>query len=399
MSGGTLLLIRVLLVVAVWIALGWALVRWGSWRAFVAGQAIIVSALWTSIWLYSHRATPQRPACALPVQVGELGSICGYQNPEDLDVVPSRNILIASEERSGGRLMGLELDHLETGPFALWPRDDDTGSGKGDAGHVGDPNCAGPPDASTFYPHGISVADLSKTTGAARIAVVAHTGRETIQFFDMNADGPARLTWRGCIFYPELTTGNDVALFTDGSLVATNYTPVGGAEGAGYRLRGGFGFDTGDVLAWSQEGGWTHVPNTNGAMPNGIVGARDESAFYFADAGGWRVAIVPHREGNVERARVRVGGAPNNLTVTSVGTVLATVVTFSGDVPLLCAVGGRECRFGWAVWEVNPATRAASEVFSEGGKVIGSATTALEVGHYLFIGTMADDRIGVYRRD
>ena len=86
------------------------------------------------------------------------------------------------------------------------------------------------------------------------------------------------------------------------------------------------------------------------------------------------------------------------LTLTRTGSILATVVTLGGDLPILCSVGGRECRLGWAVWEVDPATNVAAEVLSSDGKSLGSATTALEVGKYLFIGTMVDDRLGVYQR-
>jgi hypothetical protein len=56
---------------------------------------------------------------------GELGSICGYQRPEDLELIPSQNIVLASEARTGGRLMGLRVDDLGAGPFQLWPTLDD----------------------------------------------------------------------------------------------------------------------------------------------------------------------------------------------------------------------------------------------------------------------------------
>jgi hypothetical protein len=333
----------------------------------------------------------------MPSRVGELGSICGYRRPEDLELVSSQNIVIASEERTGGRLMGLRVDDLGAGPFQLWPTTEDSTADQ-QLERVGDSACS-PPEASSFSPQGLSVSDHSATGGPIRVAVVAHAGRETIQFFDLVTGPRARLVWRGCIFYPEHTTGNDVALFNDGSLVATNYLPEGAGEvGDRYRLRGSLGLDTGDVLAWSPDDGWTHIANTNGAMPNGIIASRDESVFYFADAGNWRVAIVPRENERAESTRVHVGGAPDNLTVTRAGSVLATVVTLGGDLPMLCSVGGRECRLGWAVWEVDPKAQVATEVVANDGKVFGSATTALEVGRYLFIGTMLDDRIGVYQR-
>jgi hypothetical protein len=397
MSVAALVLVRMLIGLAALATTSWIVVRFGSWRLYLALIALGASAACASIWLYSKRAVPPIGDCAMPSRVGELGSICGYQRPEDLELLPSQNIVLASEERTGGRLMGLRVDDLGAGPFQLWPTEDDAVA-KMRHGVVGDPTCL-PPDASSFAPQGLSVSDHSATGGPIRVAVVAHVGRETIQFFDFVSEPLAHLSWRGCIFYPEHTTGNDVALLSDGSLVATNFLPEGTGEvGDRYRLRGSLGLDTGDVLAWSSENGWTHVTNTNGAMPNGIIASRDESTFYFADAGNWRVAIVPTKTAPLQSTRVRVGGAPDNLTLTRNGTILATVVTLGGDLPFLCSVGGRECRLGWAVWEVDPQTHVANEVLENDGKALGSATTALEVGKYLFIGTMVDDRIGVYRR-
>jgi hypothetical protein len=396
MSGATLMLTGILVVLAALAAMSWLVVRLASWRAYLGFLALAASAAGTAIWLYSMRVVPPIADCAMPSRVGELGAICGFQRPEDLELIPSQNMVVASEERRGGRLMGLNVDDLGAGPFQLWPNGDDA-IVKTQRGVVGDPTCP-PPDAASFAPQGLSVSDHSATGGPIRVAVVAHVGRETIQFFDFVSEPRVHLSWRGCIFYPEHTTGNDVALFNDGSLVATNYLPEGAGEvGDRYRLRGSLGLDTGDVLAWSPDGGWTHVAKTNGAMPNGIIASRDESTFYFADAGNWRVAIVPTKD-PLRIARVHVGGAPDNLTLTRTGRILATVVTLGGDVPTLCSVGGRECRLGWAVWEIDPTTRVATEVLENDGKALGSATTALEVGRYLFIGTMVDDRIGVYRR-
>jgi sugar lactone lactonase YvrE len=172
-------------------------------------------------------------------------------------------------------------------------------------------------------------------------------------------------------------------------------------------LRGSFGFDTGDVLRWTADAGWSHVPGTHGAIPNGIAAAPDGRAFYFADAGHRRVAIVPlpgSPAGNAATADVAphiayvsVGGAPDNLSVTPSGNVLATVATFTGDIPLLCSLNGRICRSGWAVWEIDPNARTATEILADDGRRIATATSALQLDRTLYLGSMADDRLGVYR--
>ncbi len=389
----SMLVVLAVIVVAGGLVLVWT-IRRRSWRRL--GGLVVLGLVFAtaSAWLYTRRDAPRLPGCAMPARAGELGSICGFDRPEDLELIESRNLVIASEERSGGRLMGLAVDRLADGPFALWPN---RISAPGQR-LVGDDSCP-PPDAATFSPQGVSVSDRSGRGGPIRVAVVAHGGSETLQFFDL-VDDPPHLRWCGCIFYPPQTTGNDVALFDDDSLVATNFLPRGsGPVGDRARLRGSLGLDTGDVLAWSTRRGWTHVANTSGAMPNGIIAARDASEFYFADAGQWRVAVVPYPGVAGAVTRIRVGGAPDNLTITHSGHVLATVVTLSGDLPFLCALNGRECRLGWAVWEIDPKTRVATKRLEDDGRRLASATTALEVGNYLLIGTMVDDRIGVYQRD
>lgn len=92
-------------------------------------------------------------------------------------------------------------------------------------------------------------------------------------------------------------------------------------------------------------------------------------------------------------AFVAVGGAPDNLSSAPNGGVN----TLSGDVPFLCSLGGRQCRSGWAVWAIDPRARTAKEVVADNGKRLATGTVALEHGGRLYIGSMAEDRVGVYR--
>jgi sugar lactone lactonase YvrE len=261
-------------------------------------------------------------------------------------------------------------------------------------------------------PHGLSVREGTFPDEPPRVALVLHQMRDglvtdALQFFDVVGGDRVELRWTGCVPFPDDAIGNDVAWLPDGSLVATNYAPRGTPEELdGAVLRGALGFDTGDVLHWSKVRGWTHVRGTESAIPNGIAVAADGHAIYFADAGNRRVAIVPvarledagPASSAVSIERVDVGGAPDNLSVTASGTVLATVATLGGDLPLLCGIGDRRCRGGWAVWEVDPAALSAREILADDGRRLATATSALEVGNLLYVGSMADDRLGVYRR-
>ena len=382
----------------------WATLRWGSWKLLVAGAVAVTAAGWLGVWLYSQRPTPARQRCALPTSAGELGSICGFRNPEDLEHVPSLGLVLVSEEGFGGRVLSLRLDDLGAGPRVLWPPRAGPLAKLAEQRERGDADCPPPSDPSALWPHGLSALAPTELGGPVRVALVSHALRDgvlsdAVQLFDLDSDVRAPLRWRGCIHYPGDVTGNDIALLSDGSFVATNFAPRGTPEQIGRAvLRGALGLDTGDVLLWEPARGWSHWPGTRGAIPNGIAVSRDERAFYFSDAGNERVAIVPSRATGGAIVRVRVGGAPNNLTVTASGKVLATVATLSGEIPFLCNVGGRQCRSGWAVWEIDPEDGSAVEILAEEGRRIATATTALEVEDVVLLGSMADDRVGVYRR-
>lgn len=394
------------LTTALLVLAGVALFRLAGWRGPLFGVALLAAGLGTAVWRYAHRAEPPPQPCALP-DAGELGAVCGFRNPEDVEYVPSLHVLLVSEEGRGGRLLALRPGDLREGPRVLWPS---AAAASRPAANHSELECMPPADPGEMAPHGLSVLDRATSGTPPRVALVSHQLRDglvtdALQLFDVVGGDAIELRWTGCIPFPDNAIGNDVAWLPDGSLVATNYAPRGTPDELSRAiLRGSLGFDTGDVLRWSVDGGWTHVPGTQGAIPNGIAAAPDGHAFYFADAGHRRVAIVPLAHSRATAATgsqrieyVSVGGGPDNLSVTPSGSVLATVVTFTGDIPFLCSVNGRSCRSGWAVWEIDPNARTGTEILADNGRRIATATSALEVGGVLYLGSMADDRVGVYR--
>jgi hypothetical protein len=383
------------------------LYRVSGWRGTLLGVALLSASAALGAWGYARRDEPPVQPCTFPTSPGELGAICGFRNPEDVEAVREHGALLISEEGLGGRILALRPGDPSAGPRVVWPSGKMKPSATG-----GDAACQPPDDPDAMSPHGLSVRESVSPKEPARVALVLHQFRDgvvtdALQFFDVVDGDPIELRWTGCVPFPDDAIGNDVAWLPDGSLVATNYAPRGTpADLSRAILRGALGFDTGDVLHWSKDRGWTHVPGTESAIPNGIAVAADGRTFYFADAGNRRVAVVPlalldHASGTVAAAgieRIDVGGAPDNLSVTASGTVLATVATLAGDLPVLCGIGGRRCRGGWAVWEVDPAARSATEILADDGRRLATATSALEVGNLLYVGSMADDRLGVYRK-
>lgn len=393
-EGGARMLYLIIALVVLVLA-GYGVFRIGRWRALVASVAVLVVGVAGGIWLYTKRAEPVEQPCALPKAAGALGTVCGFKDPEDIEYVASRDLLLVTEEGLGGRVLAMRPG--ATRPRVLWP------PAAGPAAK-GDPRCRPPSDNARIATQGSSILDRGREA-PVRVAIILHQVKggvmsDSVQLFDLTGSGddPA-LAWAGCIPYPREVVGNDLVLLSDGSILATNYAPSATPAALGKSvLRGALGGNTGDVIRWSPQRGWSHIPGTAGAIPNGITVSRDEKTFFFADAGHWRVGI-----GQVDPASrapiafVAVGGAPDNLTRAPSGAVLAAVNTLSGDVPFLCSLGGRQCRSGWAVWEIDPATRKAREVVADNGKRLATATVALEHGGRLYIGSMAEDRVGVYR--
>jgi hypothetical protein len=366
---------------------------------------VVIGCAGLALWAYSLRPAPEPQPCALPTAVGELGAICGFHDPEDLEYVASLDRVLVSEEGLGGRLLALRPSDLAAGPIVLWPPgSEDARAPREGTSTRGD--CEAPEDPAHYAPHGLSVLEPSMPGDPVRVAVVFHhldehgVVRDAVQLFEL-VDGGDTLRWQGCIRYPEHAIGNDLAWLSGGALLATRFvhadTPDEIQRGI---LLGSFRFETGDVLTWSPGRGWSPVPHTRAAIPNGIAVALDGQAFYFADAGRWRVAIVPWNSGGNGIRYVELGGAPDNLTISASGRILATGVTLGGDLPLrfICAFRGRTCRTGWAVWEIDPETHSAVEVLAGDGERIASVPVALEVGDLLLLGSIGDDRVGVFRR-
>src|SRR5690606_13755256 len=134
-----------------------------------------------------------------------LDFICGLQNPEDLVLVPGTDWIIASSMTEGAGLALVDANMatwnvLYPGPS---PR----------AAH--DPvyaRCSEPPVSASFNAHGLAI--RARGEGRSTLYAVAHGERESIEVFDVDANGERPvLTWTGCVHLPEGLAANSVASF------------------------------------------------------------------------------------------------------------------------------------------------------------------------------------------
>jgi hypothetical protein len=337
---------------------------------------------------------PPRGPCA----PGVLGTVCGFENPEDVEYVEGADVVLVTNLRVPRRPTGGFLSALTPGatsPRRVWP----TGAATDVAPDptLGDPACPGPPPPAAFAPHGAT----SKTReGVPHVWIVNHPagdgGREAVEIFAVDGRGDeAAVSWKGCIPQEAGVMANDVAVATSGDVVVSNYQP---SPSVWHSIKGaGLGLTTGDVLTWQRGRGWQHVAETAAALPNGVAVSADGTMLFYAETGTGRVHRLP-LAGGPRSGWAYVGGNPDNLSWTPRGTLLVATHT-GGTSFLLCGLALRiPCRTPWEVHEIDPQTLAATRVFAHDGRDLGAVASAVEVGGRLYLGSVFDDRIGVAAR-
>lgn len=213
----------------------------------------------------------------------ELKVLCGFEKPpEDMVLTPDDKFLLVSEfggiaafvEAAGqtvtsGRLSFLELSTLNVIRPAISYSDNSWGDGycRRDKYMV-------------FNPHGIDL--IQRNDGRYQVAVVTHGPMEAVDMFELVAEEghethlagvepiPWRLVWRGCVEAPSVNFFNGVAVAPDGSFFVTH---MHGRDFSlnDYLLATLTKPDTGYVLRWDRDVGFSQVPATEGGQPNGIA--------------------------------------------------------------------------------------------------------------------------------
>lgn len=283
----------------------------------------------------------------------------------------------ADPEGHPGNLAALQLETGEV--LQLYPREGADGPRSG----WGDAACSTPPGRA-FAPHGIDV-------DGSRLLVVAHGGREAVEWFELDVSGAQpRVTWRGCSLAPDDASLNDVAALPQSGFAATKMLDRTSGWGIGTLLALIGGRDTGHVLTWTPGGGWQKVPNSEGAGPNGIAAAGD--TLFFSEFMGEAVVRV-NRDGS-GRQEIPLDFKPDNLTWTARGTLLAAGATGSLLEVMACGeVESGACQAGFAVAEIDPRALSAREILRSDGRAGGGISVALELGDSLYLGAFAGDRL------
>ena len=323
--------------------------------------------------------------------VGPARPICGFHNPEDLELLPDGKQLLVGEFGSmqGERAGALALFDLASESRTVLYRG-------GDGGSVspgwGDPGCPGPPPPE-LSPHGIHLS--RRADGSLQLLVVNHGGRESVELFEASRSGAGwGLAWRGCAVAPEGSWLNDVVALPEGGFLATHMLPKrrGALQVLEYLKAAALGMQTGHALEWQPGRGFRPLPGSESVFPNGIAISADGATLFLNASIAGKVLRIDRASGRA-LGSAEVPG-PDNSSWAPDGRLL--VASFVGPLWETLSCGELErgsCPVAFEIVAVDPGTLATETLYRGGGAPMGAGTVGVRVGDELFVGSFAGDRI------
>ena len=182
---------------------------------------------------------------------------------------------------------------------------------------------------------------------------------------------------------------NDVTAFSDGGFAATQMWDKDSIFPF-VALRLLFEMDTGWVWEWSPKSGFRKVPDSEGAMPNGITSSPDDRFLFVNHYAEDRMVKIDRASGEVVgEVEVR---QPDNVTLDEAGNLwIASHHNFIADTT--CQEIEGACPLPFSIVRVNAQSLEAEVVLEHEGAPMGFATVALPTGQRLFLGSAAGDRM------
>jgi hypothetical protein len=309
--------------------------------------------------------------------------ICGLASPEDLIRVPDSNWVLVSGMGEGKSHL-YAVDAKTRAPTSLYPAD----NAREQQDKKTYAACPGPLPKGVFGAHGIDV--LPKGRGVHTLYTVNHAGRESIEVFELNAAvTSARATWIGCVVFPPGASGNSVVGLPDGGFITTNFRDPADADAFKKMSTGQI---TGNVMEWHPGIGWTTLPDSATSGANGIARSTDGKWLYVA---GWPGKNVTRYERTgdrwTKRDAISTGILTDNLRWMADGSLLAAGQDANMPAVFECRP---PCRVGSAAVKIDPRTLQTKRLVSyKGNESFEGATTVIEVGDELWMGSYRGERI------
>jgi len=315
---------------------------------------------------------------------------CNLRNPEDLVYFPPSNEIIFSQlggmNVDGESPLGvLNVENMST--RELRPDMKNTGV---ESVLWGVDTCK---PIAGVNGHGL---DLSqREDGRWQLLLVNHNLRESIEFFEVAlVDGSAELSWRGCVTGDEYSAFNDVAALANGGFVVSQMMPHESTwAGKLAYVKVLFGLHTGGAQRWIPGGELQPLPGSSVSYANGINVAADGKTVYLNGYAGDE--MVAYELASGVQTTVLSVRQPDNNSWDSQGRLLIASQHGSVIDSLTCLDSqlNKNCVLPFSVVAFHPQTGKSQEVFTPQATKLPIATSALEVGADLFLGTYSGDRI------
>lgn len=327
-----------------------------------------------ALWVLPLSSTMAAEDCAAD---GAVQFVCDLESPEDLIAVPGTPWIIASGRIADDAGYLYAVDRRNLASTIIYP-----GGGSSAA-----PNltlyrsCPGAPLA-TFQPHGIALRPGNNNQHT--LYVVGHGQREAVEVFTLDAGSATpTLTWIGCVVAPDGVSLNSVTPLpgSGGPIAVTNFVVAGG-----------------EVWEWSAASGWSQVPGSALAGPNGIVASPDGRWLYI---GGWGTeSLVRLSRGvdPVQTAAAPVGFHIDNVRWGEDGSLLVAG-QFGAEGANIggCLRGTGSCEgIASRAARVDPDTLAVEQLVDyPSNELLKFGTVAIQVDDEIWVGGIAGaTRIG-----
>ena len=294
---------------------------------------------------------------------GDVEFVCGPENPEDLIAVPDSPWVIVSSMVDDGHLYATDTrDHTSRTIFPI-----ESSAPRHDTALYG--ACPGS-DTSGFRPHGLGLRPGDDKVHT--LYVVRHGARESVEVFEIDARGevPAAI-WVGCAVAPPGVSLNSVSALPDGGFVATNFQR-----------------STGELWEWQPGAGWSEVPGSATAGPNGIETSPDGEWLYIGGWGTQSLIRLSRGQTPVVVDSVDVGFHIDNVHWAPDGTLLAAGHAGSGPDSIFACLGQGACDAVTSrVAKIIPNSLAKEEIvrYPSNDRII-LGTAGIQVGNEIWVG-------------
>ncbi len=338
---------------------------------------------WLLIWSYIGEVEDLGPC--LPDD--KLGVLCDISNAEDLIATPDQRFLIAPEfggigphlvpeDHQTGRILMIDLDRGQVQPAVIeygeniW----------------GDRGCLRHKE-TLFSPHGMDL--RRRHDNLWQLAVINHFPKESVEMFELlKNDEHWGLVWRGCISVPQVNYLNDISLASDGSFFVSHmYDTDFSANDA--LVASLFKNVTGYAMRWDSENGFSQVPSTEGAHPNGIIYDDVRGLLFVAYTFGDKIDAINMLSGKVESSFNL--NSPDNIVLKD-GTLWITSWDHSIQDMVSCK-GKTPCTLPFSIYALEPNTLNLVKKWRFHHTTTGLPTVALPTNQGVWIGSSRSDRL------